>query len=72
MGSISSNANKFSGMLSAIPQKERQLLEMSRDQNIKNGIYSFLLQKKEESELSYASTLSDSRVVTRHNQQRHL
>ncbi|MEO8768963.1 MAG: polysaccharide biosynthesis tyrosine autokinase [Ferruginibacter sp.] len=63
IGSISSNANKFSGMLSAIPQKERQLLEMSRDQNTKNGIYSFLLQKKEESELSYASTLSDSRVV---------
>ncbi len=65
MASISSTSNKFSSMLSAVPQKERQLLEMSRDQNIKNGIYSFLLQKKEESELSYASTLSDSRVVNK-------
>jgi len=50
-------------MLSTIPQKERDILEISRDQNVKNSIYSFLLQKKEESELSYASTLSDSRVI---------
>jgi capsular exopolysaccharide synthesis family protein len=50
-------------MLYTIPQKERQILEISRDQSIKNGIYSFLLQKREESELSYASTLSDSRIV---------
>ena len=53
----------YSNILSSIPQKEKQLIEISRDQNIKNGIYSFLLQKREESELSYASTLSDSRVV---------
>jgi capsular exopolysaccharide synthesis family protein len=50
-------------MLSTIPQKERDILEISRDQNVKNGIYAFLLQKKEEGELSYASTLSDSRVI---------
>ena len=53
----------YNSVLSSIPQKERQLVEISRDQNIKNGIYSFLLQKREESELSYASTLSDSKVV---------
>jgi capsular exopolysaccharide synthesis family protein len=62
---IAGTNNKYNSMLSTIPQKERQLLEMSRDQNIKNGIYSFLLQKREESELSYASTLSDSRVVNK-------
>jgi tyrosine-protein kinase Etk/Wzc len=53
----------YNSMLSTIPQKERDILEISRDQNVKNSIYSFLLQKKEESELSYASTLSDSRVI---------
>lgn len=62
-GNLNATNSKFSGLLSNIPQKERQIVEMSRDQNIKNGIYSFLLQKREESELSYASTLSDSRVV---------
>jgi capsular exopolysaccharide synthesis family protein len=55
--------NAYNSMLSSIPQKERDILEISRDQNVKNGIYSFLLQKKEESELSYASNLSDSRVI---------
>lgn len=56
------NAN-YNGMLYSIPVKERELLELSRDQEIKSGIYSFLLQKREESELSYASNIADSRVV---------
>lgn len=54
---------KYNSMLSTIPKKEREILEMSRDKNVKSGIYSFLLQKREESELSYASTLSDSRII---------
>lgn len=53
----------YTSLLQAIPSKERELLEISRDQQIKSGIYSFLLQKREESELSYVSNLSDSRVV---------
>ena len=60
---LSATNSKYNSMLSSIPQKERQILEMSRDQNVKNGIYSFLLQKREESELSYASTISDNRVI---------
>ena len=62
-GNLYATAGTYNSMLSSIPQKERQMVEISRDQNIKNGIYSFLLQKREESELSYASNLSDSRVV---------
>ena len=58
-----SNTGKYSSMLNYIPQKERQLLEISRDQQIKSNIYQYLLQKREESELSYAATLSDSKVV---------
>lgn len=56
------NSN-YTSLLHSIPSKERELLEISRDQQIKSGIYSFLLQKREESELSYVSNLSDSRVV---------
>ena len=55
--------SSYTALLQAIPSKERELLEISRDQQIKSGIYSFLLQKREESELSYVSNLSDSRVV---------
>jgi len=60
---ISETNTNYNALLHSIPAKERELLEISRDQNIKSGIYSFLLQKREESELSYVSNLSDSRVI---------
>ena len=53
----------YNSILQSVPQKERQLLDISREQNIKSSIYSFLLQKKEESALAYASAVSNSRVV---------
>ena len=60
---LSSTNSGYNSMLQSVPQKERQLLDISREQNIKNNIYSFLLQKKEESGLAYASAVSNSRVV---------
>ena len=60
---LSQTNTNYNTLLQSIPTKERELLEISRDQNIKSGIYSFLLQKREESELSYVSNLSDSRIV---------
>ena len=62
-GDLSSTNGRFNSMLSTIPQKERELLEISRQQSIKNNIYTFLLQKREETALSYASTVADSRLV---------
>ena len=60
------NSNRFSSMLSTIPQKERQLVEISRQQTIKNQIYSFLLQKREEAALSSVSAgVGDTRVIDR-------
>jgi len=53
----------YNSILQAVPQKERQLLDISREQQIKSNIYSFLLQKKEESEIAYASTVSNNRVI---------
>jgi tyrosine-protein kinase Etk/Wzc len=53
----------YNSMLRSVPQKERQLMDISREQQTKNNLFQFLLQKKEESELSFASTLSNSRVV---------
>src|SRR5665647_1408461 len=53
----------YNSILQGVPQKERQLLDISREQQIKSNIYGFLLQKKEESALAYASTVSSNRVV---------
>jgi capsular exopolysaccharide synthesis family protein len=54
---------KYSTMLRSVPQKERQLLDISREHAIKGSIYAFLLQKREESAVSYASAVSDHIVV---------
>lgn len=55
----------YNALLSALPQQERDLVEISREQNIKSSIYSFLLQKREETALSNSATVSDSRVIDR-------
>jgi tyrosine-protein kinase Etk/Wzc len=54
---------KYASMLHSLPLKERQLVEISRQQAIKNDIYSFLLQKREETALSLNSTVPDSRLI---------
>jgi len=55
--------SKYSSVLNAMPAKERELLEISRQQAIKNNIYTFLLQKREEAAISYASAATNSRIV---------
>jgi tyrosine-protein kinase Etk/Wzc len=55
--------NQFSSMLKTIPEQERELLSISRQQAIKNNIYTFLLQKREETALSFASAVADSRIL---------
>lgn len=60
---ISATNGAYNSMLQSVPQKERQLLDISREQQIKSNLYSFLLQKREESEIAYASAVSNSRIV---------
>ncbi|HET7116736.1 MAG TPA: polysaccharide biosynthesis tyrosine autokinase [Hanamia sp.] len=60
---IASTNGSYNSMLQAVPQKERQLLDISRSQEIKSNLYAFLLQKREESEIAYSSDVSNSRVV---------
>ncbi|NDK55587.1 GumC family protein [Pontibacter fetidus] len=60
---LSSTSNSYSTALQHIPQKERELLEISRQQAIKNEAYSFLLQKREETVLSNAPSAGEVRIV---------
>jgi len=60
---LSGTSNQYAAILNRLPQKERGLVQISRQQTIKNGIYSFLLQKREETALSYNSAVSDTRIV---------
>ncbi|MCC9138538.1 GumC family protein [Pontibacter silvestris] len=60
---LASTSNGYNSVLQNIPQKERELLEISRQQMIKNDAYSFLLKKREETVLSYAPSAGDVRIV---------
>jgi len=56
-------SKKYSAMASSIPQKERELVDVSRQRNTKADIYAFLLQKREETAYSINATIPDSYIV---------
>lgn len=55
----------FNSMLRSIPQKEKGLIDITRQQAIKNGIFSFLLQKREEAAIAVSGTMANSQFISR-------
>ncbi|MDT3401768.1 GumC family protein [Mucilaginibacter terrae] len=53
----------FTGQLKQLPSKERNYLDFARQQNLKQELYLFLLQKREETAITKNSTMSSSRVI---------
>jgi tyrosine-protein kinase Etk/Wzc len=55
--------HKFESSIKDLPGQERQFVDMKRQESIKENLYVYLLQKREEMALSYASNLVDARIV---------
>lgn len=53
----------FKAAISKIPGEEREYIAIKRQENVKQDLFLYLLKKKEEISLSYASTLADARVI---------
>lgn len=63
LGNLNYNSGKSRGQLKAIPEKERELLEISRRKAIKSDLFSFLQQKREETALTYAPSEMEGQIV---------
>ncbi|ULQ54443.1 GumC family protein [Flavihumibacter fluvii] len=62
--SLEYSGTKYTSMLNTIPKKEKQLIEISRQQAIKNQLYGFLLEKREDAALSFTSnSKGDTRII---------
>ncbi len=51
--------------MALMPRNERELLQIMRQQQIKENLFLFLLQRREETALSLAAQVSNSRVIDR-------
>ena len=62
--SVEKTENKTTAQIAANPNQARYLLSVGRQQKVKEALYLFLLQKREENELSQAFTAYNTRVIT--------
>lgn len=63
LAQVRTRRTALSGKVREVPRMERELQEIMRQQHIKQNLYLFLLQKREETLLALASTTANSRVV---------
>jgi tyrosine-protein kinase Etk/Wzc len=64
---LQSNSSKFESQIRSAPSIERGLSERSREQGVKEGLYQYLLQKREETTLSLSTTTPNSQVIDEPN-----
>ena len=63
MDELSKKSREAESMISSIPSREKQMREVTRQQSILQELYSYLLQKKLETAIASASTISNIKVM---------
>ena len=61
---VQKNVNKIESRIGKIPTYEREFINLKRQQSIKEGLYNFLLQRKEEAAVSYASNIVTNKIIS--------
>ncbi|WP_025799650.1 GumC family protein [Hoylesella saccharolytica] len=60
---VASQFGKYNTMITKTPEQERILKQISRQQEVKSGLYLMLLQKREENSISLAATADKGRLI---------
>lgn len=60
---IQRQTSKYESRISAAPEKEKEFMTISRQQEIKATLYTMLLQKREENAITLAATANNGRIV---------
>jgi tyrosine-protein kinase Etk/Wzc len=63
LSSLKSNSGKIESQIRQVPAKERVYLDFSRQQQIRQELFLFLLQKREETAISRSSTIANARII---------
>ena len=63
LNSLTKQSGRINSRIASVPKNEREYKDIVRQQETKNAVYLFLLQKREESILSNAITVDKARVV---------
>ncbi len=64
ISSLQQNKQQATARIAANPSQAKYLLSVERQQKVKEALYLFLLQKREENELSQAFTAYNTRIIT--------
>ena len=61
------NTSEYESKIRSVPSVERELQQIQRQQSVKQNLYLYLLQKREESALALAATVNNSRILDKVN-----
>jgi capsular exopolysaccharide synthesis family protein len=63
INNINAKSGAIKKEITSIPERERLAREKARQQEIKQNLYLYLMQKREEAEIAQASTIASSRIL---------
>lgn len=63
INSLKEREDKINAQLNRLPKKEQEMIDRQRKYNVTNEVYNFLLQKRAETKIALASSISNVQII---------